>query len=89
MYANNVFNNLVRSEILAQLSDGVNLMHLINMKDYFNCMRVRAILIRDTRDVTIFSGQAWIQKMPKSTLGQKLRHREWKIRVAKLEAVVG
>jgi hypothetical protein len=53
-------------------------------------MGVGPILIRDTRGVTIFSGtQAWIQKMPKSTLGQKLGNREWKIRVAKLEAVVG
>lgn len=37
----------------------------------------------------ILGTQAWIQKMPKSTLGQKLGNREWKIRVAKLEAVVG
>jgi hypothetical protein len=55
-----------------------------------NGMGVGPILIRDTRGVTVFSGtQAWIQKMPKSTLGQKLGNREWKIRVAKLEAVVG
>ncbi|MGH7250053.1 MAG: phage structural protein [Minisyncoccia bacterium] len=55
-----------------------------------NGMGVGPILIRDTRGVTVFIGaQAWIQKMPKSTLGQKLGNREWKIRVAKLEAVVG
>ena len=55
-----------------------------------NGMGVGPILIRDTRGVTVFAGtQAWIQKMPKSTLGQKLGNREWKIRVAKLEAVVG
>jgi len=55
-----------------------------------NGIGVGPILIRDTRGVTLFAGtQAWIQKMPKSTLGQKLGNREWKIRVAKLEAVVG
>jgi len=48
------------------------------------------ILIRDTRGITVFADtQAWIQKMPQSTLGQKLGNREWKIRVARLEAVVG
>jgi hypothetical protein len=55
-----------------------------------NGMGVGPILIRDTRGVTAFMGtSAWIQKMPKNTLGQKLGDREWKIRVARLEAVVG
>lgn len=55
-----------------------------------NGLGVGPVLIRDTRGVTVFAGtQAWIQKMPKATLGQKLGNREWKIRVAKLEAVVG
>lgn len=55
-----------------------------------NGLGVGPLLIRDTRGVTVFAGtQAWIQKMPKSTLGQKLGNRDWKIRVAKLEAVVG
>ena len=36
-----------------------------------NGMGVGPILVRDTRGVTVFAGtQAWIQKMPKSTLGQ-------------------
>ena len=55
-----------------------------------NGMGVGPLLIRDTRGVTVFADtQVWIQKMPKSTLGQKLGNKEWKIRVAKLEAVVG
>ena len=55
-----------------------------------NGIGVGPLLIRDTRGVTVFAGtQAWIQKMPKSTLGQKLGNKEWKIRVAKLEAVIG
>lgn len=55
-----------------------------------NGLGVGPLLIRDTRGVTVFMGaQAWIQKMPKATLGQKLGNKEWKIRVAKLEAVVG
>ncbi len=55
-----------------------------------NGMGVGPIMIRDTRGVTVFMGtSAWIQKMPKSTLGQKLGNREWKIRVAKLEAFMG
>jgi Protein of unknown function (DUF3277) len=46
--------------------------------------------IKSPNGVTVFAGtQSWIQKMPKSTLGQKLGNREWKIRVAKLEAVLG
>ena len=48
------------------------------------------LLIRDTRGVTVFAGtQAWIQKMPKSTMGKSLGNREWKIRVAKLESFIG
>lgn len=55
-----------------------------------NGLGVGPLLIRDTRGVTVFAGaQAWIQKMPKSTMGPKIGNREWKIRVAKLEAVVG
>jgi hypothetical protein len=55
-----------------------------------NGLGVGPLLIRDTRGVTVFAGaQAWIQKMPKSTLGSKIGNREWKMRVAKLEAVVG
>jgi hypothetical protein len=55
-----------------------------------NGLGVGPLLIRDTRGVTVFAGtQAWIQKMPKTTLGQKLGNKEWKIRVAKLEAVIG
>jgi hypothetical protein len=55
-----------------------------------NGMGVGPIMIRDTRGVTVFMGaHAWIQRMPKSTLGQKLGNREWKIRVAKLETVLG
>jgi hypothetical protein len=52
-----------------------------------NGIGVRPIMIRNTQGATVFMGtQAWIQKMPKSTLGPKLGSREWKIRVAKLEA---
>jgi hypothetical protein len=52
-----------------------------------NGMGVGPILIRNTQGATVFMGaQAWIQKMPKSTLGPKLGSREWKLRVAKLEA---
>jgi hypothetical protein len=52
-----------------------------------NGIGVGPILIRNTQGATVFMGaQAWIQKMPKSTLGSKLGSREWKIRVAKLEA---
>lgn len=52
-----------------------------------NGIGVGPILIRNTQGATVFMGtQAWIQKMPKSTLGPKLGSREWKIRVAKLEA---
>jgi hypothetical protein len=55
-----------------------------------NGIGVGPLLIRDTQGVSVFAGsQAWIQKMPKVTLGQKLGNREWVIRVAKLEAVVG
>lgn len=55
-----------------------------------NGIGVGPLLIRDTRGVTVFAGtQAWIQKMPKTTLGSKIANREWVIRVAKLEAVVG
>lgn len=46
-----------------------------------NGIGVGPLLIRDTQGVTVFAGiQGWIQKMP---------NREWVIRVAKLEAVVG
>ena len=55
-----------------------------------NGIGVGPLLIRDTQGVTVFAGtQAWIQKMPKVTFGQRLSNREWVIRVAKLEAVVG
>lgn len=55
-----------------------------------NGIGVGPILVRDTQGVTVFMGtKAWIQKLPKNTLGQKLGNREWKIRVAKLEAVMG
>ncbi|MCA9508965.1 MAG: DUF3277 family protein [Myxococcales bacterium] len=55
-----------------------------------NGLGVGPILIRDTQGATVFAGtQAWIQKLPKNTLGQKLGTLEWKIRVAKLEAVMG
>jgi len=55
-----------------------------------NGIGVGPLLIRDTQGITVFAGtQAWIQKMPKTTLGQKLGNKEWKIRVAKLEAVLG
>jgi len=55
-----------------------------------NGIGVGPLLIRDTRGVTVFAGsQAWIQKMPKSTMGKSLGNKEWKIRVAKLEAVMG
>lgn len=55
-----------------------------------NGLGVGPLFIRDTRSVTVFAGtQAWIQKMPKSTLGQKMNNKEWKIRVAKLEAFIG
>ncbi len=51
---------------------------------------VGPLLIRDTRGVSVFFGaQAWVQKMPKTTLGTKIGNLEWKIRVAKLEAFVG
>jgi hypothetical protein len=54
-----------------------------------NGIGVGPILIRNTQGATVFmGGQAWIQKMPKSTLGPKLSSREWKIRVAKLEAML-
>ena len=55
-----------------------------------NGLGVGPLLIRDTQGVTVFLGtQAWIQKMPKVTFGQKLGNREWTIRVAKLEAIIG
>jgi hypothetical protein len=55
-----------------------------------NGLGVGPLLIRNTQGATVFMGtQAWIQKMPKTTLGQKLGDKEWKIRVAKLEAFVG
>jgi len=55
-----------------------------------NGFGVGPLLIRDTQGVTVFAGtQAWIAKMPKVTFGQKLGNREWTIRVAKLEAVIG
>ena len=55
-----------------------------------NGIGVGPILIRDTQGTTVFMGtKAWIQRLPKNTFGQKLGSREWKIRVAKLEAVLG
>ena len=55
-----------------------------------NGLGVGPLLIRDTRGVTVFAGtQAWIQKQPKATLGAKIGNKEWKIRVAKLEALIG
>ncbi len=55
-----------------------------------NGLVVGPLLIRDTRGVTVFAGtQAWIQKQPKATLGAKIGNKEWKIRVAKLEALIG
>jgi hypothetical protein len=55
-----------------------------------NGLGVGPVLIRDTRGVTVFAGsQAWIQKMPKSTMGKNISNREWKIRVAKLESFLG
>jgi hypothetical protein len=56
-----------------------------------NGLGVGPILIRNTRGVprVCMGAQAWIQKMPKSTLGPRaIGSREWKIRVAKLEAFV-
>jgi hypothetical protein len=55
-----------------------------------NGMGVGPLLIRDKEGVTVFAGtEAWIQKMPKSTIGQKFSNREWKIRVARLEGMLG
>ena len=55
-----------------------------------NGLGVGPLFIRDTRGVTVFFFFfAWIQKMPKSTLGEKMDNKEWKIRVAKLEAFIG
>jgi hypothetical protein len=55
-----------------------------------NGLGVGPLLIRNTRGITVFAGtKAWIQQMPKSTFGQKIGNKEWKIRVAKLEAVIG
>jgi hypothetical protein len=49
-----------------------------------------AILIRDTQGATIFAGaQAWITGWPKTAVGKKAADREWKIRVASLEAFHG
>ena len=54
-----------------------------------NGLGVGPLLIRDTRGVSVFAGtQAWIQKLPKITLGAKISNKEWKIRVAKLEALI-
>lgn len=53
-----------------------------------NGIGVGPVLIRDTQGTTLFTGtQAWIQKLPKAVMGQKLGDREWKIRVARLEFV--
>jgi Bacteriophage KPP10, Structural protein ORF10 len=55
-----------------------------------NGMGVGPLLIRDKEGVTVFAGtEAWIQKLPKSTIGQRLSNREWKIRVARLEGMLG
>ena len=55
-----------------------------------NGMGVGPLLIRDKEGATVFTGtEAWIQKLPKSTIGQKLSNREWKIRVARLEGMLG
>jgi hypothetical protein len=52
-----------------------------------NGMGVGPLLIRNTQGATVFIGtKAWIQKMPKTTLGKNMGDKEWKIRVAKLEA---
>ncbi len=52
-----------------------------------NGMGVGPLLIRNTQGATVFLGtKAWIQKMPKTTLGKNMGDKEWKIRVAKLEA---
>jgi len=54
-----------------------------------NGIGVGPILIRNTQGATVFMGtQAWIQKMPKTTLGKNIGDKEWVIRVAKLEAVM-
>jgi hypothetical protein len=54
-----------------------------------NGIGVGPLLIRNTQGATVFMGtQAWIQKMPKTTLGKNMGDKEWIIRVAKLEAVV-
>jgi hypothetical protein len=55
-----------------------------------NGMGVGPLLIRDTQGATVFAGaQAWIQGFPKATLGKKVGNKEWQIRVAKLEMVLG
>lgn len=49
-----------------------------------------AILVRDTQGVTVFAGaQAWIMGWPKAAIGKKVSDKEWKIRVANLEAFHG
>lgn len=54
-----------------------------------NGIGVGPLLIRNTQGATVFMGsQAWIQKMPKLTLGKEIGEREWVIRVARLEAFV-
>ena len=54
-----------------------------------NGIRVGPLLIRNTQGATVLMGsQAWIQKMPKFTLGKEIGVREWIVRVAKLEAFI-
>ena len=49
-----------------------------------------AILVRDTQGATVFAGaQAWIMGWPKMSVGKKIGDKEWKIRVASLEAFHG
>lgn len=55
-----------------------------------NSIGVGPILIRDKEGLTVYAGtESWIQSLPKMTIGQKLSNREWKIRVARLEGMVG
>ncbi len=55
-----------------------------------NGLGVGGLLIRDTEGISVFSGaQAWIMAMPKTTLGKRIADKEWKIRVAQLEAFCG
>jgi hypothetical protein len=49
-----------------------------------------AVLIRDMQGATIFAGaQAWIMGWPKMSAGKRVADKEWKIRVASLEAFHG